>query len=339
MKNILKICFVILGTLVGAGFASGQEMIIFFNRYGDKGIIGVTLSSVLTALVIYSTFKITDKLNINNYKEFSENIINKKSSKILNIIVNSFSLITFYIMIAGIATYFTQEAKIDFLISRIIAVSICFIIYMFSLKGVFLVNDIMSPILILGIIYISFQDFSNVNIFLGTYAPGEYLLKNYILSACLYSSYNSILLIPVLIPLKQYIKGKAQIRKLSIISGGVILFLGINIFKVLQNFSPTIFTYEFPMLQIANSLSKHIKYFYGIIIFFATITSAISIGYSFLKNTFKEKSYKKATVLLCLTAIAVSKIGFAKLVGSLYPVFGIIGFIQLYYLFKKAIVI
>ena len=34
MKNVLKIVFVIIGTLIGAGFASGQEMYIFFFSYG-----------------------------------------------------------------------------------------------------------------------------------------------------------------------------------------------------------------------------------------------------------------------------------------------------------------
>ena len=34
MKNIIKIVFVIIGTLVGAGFASGKEIYSFFFIYG-----------------------------------------------------------------------------------------------------------------------------------------------------------------------------------------------------------------------------------------------------------------------------------------------------------------
>ena len=34
IKNIYKITFVIIGTIVGAGFASGQEIYTFFNKYG-----------------------------------------------------------------------------------------------------------------------------------------------------------------------------------------------------------------------------------------------------------------------------------------------------------------
>lgn len=34
LKNIYKITFVIIGTIIGAGFASGQEIYTFFNKYG-----------------------------------------------------------------------------------------------------------------------------------------------------------------------------------------------------------------------------------------------------------------------------------------------------------------
>ncbi len=38
VKNIYKTSFVIIGTIIGAGFASGQEIYTFFNRYGAKRI-------------------------------------------------------------------------------------------------------------------------------------------------------------------------------------------------------------------------------------------------------------------------------------------------------------
>ena len=34
IKNVCKITFVIIGTIIGAGFASGQEIFTFFNKYG-----------------------------------------------------------------------------------------------------------------------------------------------------------------------------------------------------------------------------------------------------------------------------------------------------------------
>ena len=58
MKNVLKIVFVIIGTTIGAGFASGQEIYLFFNKYGFMVIIGMILSCIITGFIIYKVFKI-----------------------------------------------------------------------------------------------------------------------------------------------------------------------------------------------------------------------------------------------------------------------------------------
>ena len=64
MKNVLKVVFVIIGTLIGAGFASGQEVYLFFFSYGMKGLIGILISSIIIGVVIYSTFNILNKYKI-----------------------------------------------------------------------------------------------------------------------------------------------------------------------------------------------------------------------------------------------------------------------------------
>lgn len=45
IKNIFKICFVIIGTIIGAGFASGKEIYTFFSIYGINGLWGILLSN------------------------------------------------------------------------------------------------------------------------------------------------------------------------------------------------------------------------------------------------------------------------------------------------------
>ena len=64
MKKILKIVFVIIGTLIGAGFASGQEIYSFFYVYGKKGIIGLILSALIMSIVIYKVLKIIKEKGI-----------------------------------------------------------------------------------------------------------------------------------------------------------------------------------------------------------------------------------------------------------------------------------
>ena len=93
MKNCIKIALVIIGALIGAGFASGQEIYLFFFSYGKRGILGIGVSAILLGIIIYKTMIIIKKNKITTYKEFLLSIVPKKWRKekvleIINIIIN-----------------------------------------------------------------------------------------------------------------------------------------------------------------------------------------------------------------------------------------------------------
>ena len=210
MKNILKVVFVIIGTMIGAGFASGQEIYLFFFCHGIKGLIGILISSSIMGFVIYKTFQIVKKYKVSNYKEFLDVLIknNKKLKLIINVVINIFILITFFIMIAGFGAYFEQELGINSIVGSVILSIITFIIFMTSIKGVVRANEILVPILVAFLIIIGIMNLKGLPI----KNIGNYIIQinntNYFLSAILYGSYNCILLIPVLLTLKDYIQNK-----------------------------------------------------------------------------------------------------------------------------------
>lgn len=153
--GILKVVFVIIGTLIGAGFASGQEIYIFFFSFGIKGIFGIFISSSLIGITIYKTLKIIEKNNIKNYKEFLDYLIkSKKLKEIINIVVNIFILASFYIMIAGFGAYLEQEFKLNSIIGSGILAILCLFIFKANIKGLVKANEILIPILILIVIFI-----------------------------------------------------------------------------------------------------------------------------------------------------------------------------------------
>ena len=96
----------------GAGFASGQEIYLFFYRFGLNGIVGIVICSLIISVIIFKAFKLICKNNIKTYTEFLEYIIeNKKVVWITNISVNLFLCITFFIMVSGFGAYFKQEFR------------------------------------------------------------------------------------------------------------------------------------------------------------------------------------------------------------------------------------
>ena len=68
----------------------------------------------------------------------------------------------------------------------------------------------------------------------------------------------------------------------------------------------------------------------------AIFTSTISIGNSLLKNiTKKENQYYKILLLICISSIFISYIGFSNLVSLLYPIFGLLGIVQIFFIIKS----
>ena len=337
MSSILRVVFVIIGTLIGAGFASGQEVYLFFYSYGIKGIIGIFISSILMGIVIYKTLILVKENDINNYKDLLYLLIKNEENKIflnikniINIIINMFILITFFIMIAGFGAYFEQELGINSLIGSSILAILCFFVFRTNQKGVVKVSEILVPILIVFITIISIlnlKDFDINNI-------KNYLINNnsynFLLSSVVYCSYNSILLIPVLITLKNYINNKRQVIGISAISIIIIVLLSISLFFILTKVDVDISKLEMPAVYVVSKMFKLFEIIYGFIILGSIYTTAVSLGNSFLQNVSKnKKSYTHIAFIMCITSIAISQIGFSNLINYLYPIFGYLGIVQI----------
>lgn len=344
MKNILKVVFVIIGTLIGAGFASGQEIYLFFFSYGIKGIVGIIVSSILMGVVIYKTLIIVDKYQLKNYKEFlnvympkEKKLISVNIKSIINIVINAFILITFFIMIAGFGAYFEQELGINKIIGSVILAILSFVVFMTSVKGVVKVSEILVPILIIFITIIGAINIKDINLI----ELENYIIRvnnsNYLLSGILYCSYNSILLIPVLITLKNYIKDKRQIRIIAISTTIILILLSMIIFLLLVKIDVDITKLEMPVAYVVSHMFKILKLTYGFIILGSIFTTAISLGTSFLQNTSKsKKGYTQIALFMCIMSAIISTVGFSNLINLLYPIFGYLGLIQIVALsFKK----
>lgn len=336
MKKIYEITFVIIGTIIGAGFASGQEIYTFFNKYGLNGLFGIFISVSLMGYIIYKTFKIILRNKINNYEEFINTIMpqklkkNKFLSLTISNIVNIFLLISFNIMIAGFATYFMQELNISKWYGAILIAGLTLATLLNNIDGVIKINTYLVPIIIIMISFLGINKIEFIQINSAKYIGNSI---HWIINSILYASYNTITLIPILISLRNKINTKKQSLIISYCVGIIIFLLSVIIFLLMNTFLKEINNIEIPLVYIANTLGKGIKYIYGIVILIAIFTTAIGSGYGFLNNITKDKrKYKILAGIICLSSIIIGQISFSSLINSLYPVFGYLGIIQIIFL-------
>lgn len=158
MKNMIKAICVIIGTIIGAGFASGKEICVFFNQYGIKGLFGIGIASCLTGIIIYKVLIQMRNIKVKNYNHYLEKIqIPNKIREIFSCIINIFLLVSFYIMIAGFCAYFKQEFRIPSIITGIIVSSMCYFTFIHQIEGVTKINTIIIPFLIIMVIFIGIK--------------------------------------------------------------------------------------------------------------------------------------------------------------------------------------
>ena len=249
---------------------------------------------------------------------------------IFNIMVNIFLLLSFYIMISGFAAYFNQEFNIPNILTIIIISIICHITFMKNIEGITKINNILVPILILIILIIGvkvnvLEQFEKINL------ENMNIQTNWIIKSIEYASYNSIILIPMLISIKKYVVNKEKM--VSIISTIILFVLSITLFLILFKYGD-VSNIEIPIVYIAGENGVIYKYIYGIVIVFSIYTTMISAGHGFLENVDRNR-FKLYSKIICFLAIFISSISFSKLVNITYPVFGIIGLIQLINILKN----
>lgn len=331
LKNISKVILVILGTLIGAGFASGREIYLFFAKYGYLGQLGIILSTIVTAFILYGVLNITKEKQINQYAQLLQTINPNHSNinRYIHGIVNSFLLISFIIMVAGFSAYMKQVYQLSIYLSSSLFVLFCYIVFQKSLQGMMKINSYLVPFLLCFILYLGIK---NIPYLVESKAMIETQPKQngFFISSLLYASYNSIILIPVLVSMKQYIKSQKEITYIVVLSTISIILLSFCIYGLLLKGQFFIQELELPLLEITRSFGKAFQYLYSFVIIISIFTSAISTGYSFLENTSKDKkNYKRNLIGICILAVLVSNIGFSNLVQVLYPLFGLLGFLQI----------
>lgn len=221
---------------------------------------GIIVSAIVIALVIYKVFLIIVNKNVNTYHEFLNKTLginNKVFINIINNIINIFLLISFLIMMVGITTFFKQELNIDNILFSIIISLICYFILVKDLDGIIKINSALIPILIFFIIFIGIKSNNLIDTGIELNLRNN-ITSNWLLSSLLYTSYNCVILIPLLVSLKKEIKNKKYITAISVISGIIIGLLAIIIYRLLFVAGNRIDQIEMPLVYVAGSFRKNI---------------------------------------------------------------------------------
>lgn len=353
MKKSLSATFqvaaVFIGTIVGAGLASGKEITQFFTTYGYKSFAGIILCGIIYIGVSKMFIEISTRYKLESYNQLINLVSPGFLGKLTDIFTSFFLLSGTAIILAGSGALLNQYFGISKWIGIGLMSSLALIILMRDTDGLIEVNSIIVPSLIFVIssIFILYLVFAKDLISFEHIKSIPYSKNHWFFSTILYAGFNLLSCSGVLVPLSKEVNhNKTLIWGVSI--GALVLTLlcgAINLMLMLN--VPYIYQYEIPLLYISHRFGSFLQIMLLFIIWLEMFSTVVSDVYSVAKmlqslsdknrchggNYFKSSllnrffnyiSYKKSVVLILLLALPISQIGFSNLIKVLYPAFGVI---------------
>jgi len=318
--------FVFIGTLIGAGFASGQEIMLFFTRYGRYGLAGLLFSCILFFAAGYIILKHAIRKQSSSLRDILLPFVGKKFMFWIEIILYSYLFIGFYIMLAGCAAVLEQSFNLPYAPCSFILCILCVGWLTKGISGLADFNELLVPVmmlLMLLISYFSINGYGGIKAVLQAAPLGQ---NGWWLSALLYFSYNMTSMSAVLASLGKYTRREQAAWGAAAISGCGVFAMALAPYLLTTAYFERVLEVEIPLLAIAQISTPAFYWAAVIILLSAMLTTALSYGYAIASGLSDRLHMShKGILFLLVLGWPFATAGFSKLIATIYPLFGIIG--------------
>jgi len=326
IKRALGLAFVYIGAVIGAGFASGQEIWYFIASHQIWGICSICIISVFFIILAPLFFIMTKKCAIENYQGVFYKYFPVPLAYLLDMVFSCFLLGSVSVMMAGSGTLFSDFLGFPYFVGVSMTIGFVLIVMKLNLGGIFTVSSILIPFLIIITIYIVI--FSLVNVEQGgkswaNFDPAKESSLGWIGDGLRYGAYNLVMAVAAMTNIV-YKEKERNVLIAGIIGGIILTILIIIIYLGLIFFYQDTPVQEIPLLYLAKSSGKSGYLFYITALYFAMITTAVTNYYAFTKRfaSLLSISYEKSLIPGLILVLPLIPSGFAKLVNKMYPIFG-----------------
>lgn len=318
-----------LSGLVGAGFATGREIFIYFGGFGVKGVLGLVSACILLFWAAVRILVIVTGRKMTHVGELPGFVAGRKMALFFTGTIILFSFCGYITMVAGFRDVMAQlvpdvvqhyPGMFSFCTCGIITAFSLFMFY--SGFGTFAsLCRILTPLLI-GCITVT----AVVAAFLTEpqSAPlqgQEISVAAVILCTLLYTGYNLLFLVAVLGRAGTLCATRKVICRGSLLGTGLFLIGGIGIFAALMGMGE-LAQKAMPLQAVMKTLGT----VPGIVFSFILGLTMLLCAASVLGATVEAAEGKRFTgAVLALMAIPLSYAGFDVILSVIYPVFGLVG--------------
>jgi uncharacterized membrane protein YkvI len=320
-KQILQIACTYIGTVVGAGFASGKEIAEFFVRYGTEGLTGILIATLLFVWAGVRVMIISYRIQAKSYQDISTYLFGRTIGTLFNAVLMTVLLGTTSVMLAATGAIFLESFHLSPQIGIWLSMVAIFAVTRKGLHAIHSVNGLFVPILIgfTCLVFIYTQPWESNVVLVETVRPWAWLS-----SPLYYVALNVSLTQAVLVPI-----GAQSTSEKTLFWGGILGGAGIGLLLLLAYFSmmtqmPSIQSAEMPMISLLSGLGKGIPTLFALLVYGEVFSTLVANVFG-LAEQIKQLTRLRGPVILCTIlciCYVISFVGFGSLLRILYPLFG-----------------
>ncbi|MGP9723053.1 YkvI family membrane protein [Corynebacterium sp. AOP40-9SA-29] len=328
MKDQIKIALAFVGLLVGAGTASGQELIQYFISFGVSGIWGVLLSSVIMCVAGAVIFQIGSYFLAKEHGGVFTKILHPIVSRAFDWSVTLTLFAMGFVMLAGAGSNLEQQFNVPTWVGSTIMLVLVIATGLLDVEKVSAIIGGITPFLVLAVVgafvYTLFNfpsDFTHLNeIAVSLDSP----VRPWWLSALNYCGMALLLGVSMCLVI-----GGSHVNLRTAGRGG---FFGGLLFSVLILMSSItllaniadVHEDSVPTQSLYTSIHPTLGLLMTFIIFAMIFNTAIGMFYALGKRVSSRRPewYVPSLIGVSLLGYAVSFIGFEGLMSVFYPLIG-----------------
>ena len=323
-----------IGTVVGAGFASGQEILRFFTAYDGWGTLGLLGVAALLAAFGVAVMRLGAATGAESHRELVRAVGGRWLGTFADWVITGFLFAGTAVMIAGSSAIFREQLGWPGWAGSLVMAAAATVTVLFRLTGVTLVTSLVAPVLIASALLVS-----GVVLARQGWPPGPVASATGVagaapvwpLAALLYASFNLVLAMPVLAPLGAHAGRPGVLTRGGLLGGAGLGVAALALHLALWAGLPATARFDVPMLALARQLGQVAGMAYAVVLWLEVYTTAVTslYGVAARLRSPRRGGYGTAVVVLGGLAFAASFFGFAQLVTRLYPLVGYLGLVIL----------
>lgn len=320
VRNILAVSCGYAAAVVGAGFASGQEIVSFFLRYGKMSIIGVFVAAFMFSAFSYAVLSCCIDRGINSYEGLLHTLFKKDwMRKVVECAAAVFAACTLCVMTACAGEMGSVCFGADRIYGALAFTLVCGVIFMLNAKKIIQLNSVFGAIIIFGIIFTCF--------YILRYREHQTFVNGsaIVVSGASYAGYNLLSVGALLAGMSKYLNNRKEALLSSVVSGGVLLLMITLIWGVLGIYYGKINLGEIPMLTMAIRQGRVFGIAYSVMLALAVLTTGLANGFGITDIIGSKFGRRRTALAAALLAFCMSGGGFSHLIDVLYGACGYIG--------------